>query len=135
MIDELKEIMDKKSYAEILFLDGESTVGFVTFVGKENFHVITMDVIPASMEGAQKHVDEEGNIHLHINPEDVEYIPVKQSFPIDGVASLTFDISHRVEKEMWKTLSYLRDNTIFVKKANPTTKKPRNRQKAPTNIT
>jgi hypothetical protein len=70
-------------------------------------------------------VDEEGNIMVYVDPDDVNYIAVKSSLSTDLISGITFDISHRVDPEMWKYLSFVKENTIFKKMVKIDNKKPR----------
>lgn len=123
MISDLRAVMRDKTYAEITFIDGDSVLGFVTYVGADRFHIITMEAIMPKVSEENQFFDEHGNMLVQVDPSEVNFIPTKRSYTTDLVSAIAFDVSHRVEPEMLKSLFFLRDNTIYAKTEKKTTKR------------
>lgn len=130
MKSNLRSAMNDKLLVELLFVDGFSIQGFITKVGAEYFNIVTLEpIMPKLTEENHAH-DEEGNMIVFAQPEDINYIAVKHAYLNDLVTGIVFDVSHRVDSETLKCLFFMRDNTIYGKKAAPNNRKPRAKKEA-----
>lgn len=121
MTGDLREVMKNQSFAEILLSDGDSIRGFVVKVGPENFHIVTLEPIVPNLNEDNHCHDEDGNTMIFQDPSEINFITTKHSYLNELVMGLVFDVSHRVEPELLKSLFFMRDNSIYQKK--PTKKR------------
>lgn len=125
MKSNLRAAMNDKLLVELLFVDGFSIQGFITKVGNESFNIVTLEPVLPKLTEENHASDEDGNIFVFQKPEDINYIAVMHSYLNDLVTGIVFDVSHRIDSETLKCLFFMRDNTIYRKKASTNNRKPR----------
>jgi len=96
VLNEIKQICKDKSYCEIRMIDDEILSGFIVRTRDEYFHIIQLE--PTIRNG------------------ELDFVQVKGCYTSDYVTKITFDISHRLDLEDFKTVMWIRDNILYKEK-------------------
>jgi pyridoxal biosynthesis lyase PdxS len=96
--------------------------GFVTRVSNGSFDIYVSEPIGDHRDGGIDiltiDIDDEGNVTTEQN---TEYVFTKHTYETNAVCGIVHDISHRVKREAYQSIAYMRDT--FYKKQEVTKKK------------
>lgn len=111
----LKEIKRNKSLAKIDFDDGETEIGFITYVDDETFDMCKMDTI-----FNQVILDEDFNGGIMLEREEdlesIDILFVKATFQTMLISSITHDISHKFEAKKTTYFNIIKEEIYKPKK-------------------